>query len=61
MVAACEKGSNCGLTSEKATWEAPRAGGGEKKNIPFSHTRSFTTIRNPTPVYRKGQLENVRK
>lgn len=36
-------------------------GGGEKKGIPFSHTRSFSTIRNPSPVYQKGQSENVRK
>ena len=41
MVAACEKGSNCSLTREKAAWEAPRAGkgwgsGGNKNGIPFS-------------------------
>ena len=60
--------------SEKDTLEAPRARGGRgggggggaegvgrKKGIPFSHTRSFTTIRNPSPVYQKGQSENVRK
>ena len=28
MVAACEKGSNCSLTREKAAWEARRAGKG---------------------------------
>ena len=62
VVAASEKSSNRSLTSEKAAWEALRAGeggGGEgvgkkKKGIPFSHTRSFTTIRNPSPVYQKG-------
>ena len=59
VVAASEKSSNLSLTSEKAAWEALRAGEGggggeEKKGIPFSNTRSFTTIRNPSPVYQKG-------
>ena len=48
MVAACEKGSNCSLTREKAAWEAPRAGkgwgsggGGIKTEYPSPHPELY--------------------